>query len=255
VLKILFKEIFFAIILIILIFQIGLVTKFDKSSAVEASLPEWIWTVYNFWFDGKITDEELINFIKFLEERNIIELIMHKNYDTRTNFLFSIIQIEKQETRQKLLSCDSGWYFTGYFTPVESDYSKKLVNIFVDNTMKQYRADFINDVRIEGWGRTLQGDYLGWYNNEYHLGSMPLDYFGNRLEVGTVAVDPLIIKPKSELYSPSLQSPWDSLVFLATDSGPGVKGKHIDVFTGEGLEAKFETNKITSYDNEVCIKQ
>jgi len=40
---------------------------------------------------------------------------------------------------------------------------------------------------------------------------------------------------------------------LVSDVGPAIIGKHIDVFVGEGDEARIETERITSYENTLCV--
>jgi len=167
------------------------VQNYNFSYAEDENFPNWLFTLNSFWVDGKITDEELTNAIKFLQENDIIQLIFHKEYDTKTNFLLSILQIEKHDEFHALqfLACDSGWYITGYFVPVEADYNEKAINVMVNGQMKQYRTDFLDAVNTEGWGKTLDGNYLGWYDDSYHLENEPLDFFGNTLVPGTVAID------------------------------------------------------------------
>jgi len=55
-------------------------------------------------------------------------------------------------------------------------------------------AAFLNEVKTEGWGRTVSGKYIGWWNGTFHLGPAPLDAQGNPLiPYHTVAVDPSVI--------------------------------------------------------------
>ncbi len=153
-------------------------------------------------------------------------------------------------------TCSKDWYITGYYTPVESDYSGDFTTVLVGGVERQYRSDFLADVKIEGWGRTLSGDYVGWYHHSYHLSDDALDAKGNKLVVGSVAVDPYKInlyeKNEHKLIIPTLQSPWNEIIFTATDTGPSVMGKHIDVFTGEGKQAEEETYRITGDGNTIC---
>ncbi len=44
------------------------------------------------------------------------------------------------------------------------------------------------------------------------------------------------------------------MVFAGLDEGPSINGKHIDVFTGEGINAENETFRITSSNNKVCMQ-
>ncbi len=51
---------------------------------------------------------------------------------------------------------------------------------------------------------------------------------------------------------PTLPSPWNNKVFTSTDIGGDLKGKHIDVYVGEGKLSEQEAYKITGKYNEVC---
>ncbi len=158
------------------------------------------------------------------------------------------------ESTTSFLDCSSGWYITGYFTPVEFDYSGNFQNITFGNEIKQFRSDFLSVVKIEGWGKTISGEYVGWYDNSFHISDTALDSHGEPLLVQFVAVDSEIIKQKTNLIIPNLPSPWNKIIFESSDIGPSIKGKHIDVYTGEGKQAEQETFKITSTENDVCVE-
>jgi len=151
-------------------------------------------------------------------------------------------------------NCSSDWYITGYFTPVESDYFSDFQEItFGDETM-QFKSDFLSVVKTEGWGKTISGEYVGWYDDSFHISDMPLDSHGEPLLVQYVAVDSEMIKQKTYLIIPSLPSPWNEMIFQSSDVGPSITGKHIDVYVGEGKQAEQETFRITSTENDVCIE-
>ena len=247
-----YNQKYFKFYLIILLVPFAFFTNQSMVNAEEATIPDWVWGLYYFWTDELITDTELVNALGFLEDQKIIDLIFHKKYDVKTSFLLSILESEKHDRLHELNICSSDWYITGYFIPVESDYSGRFSRIFVDNDVRQFRADFVKAVKIEGWGKTSSGDYLGWYDKSYHLSDSALDSVGESLSLSSVAVDPSIIDENSELFIPSLPEPWGNLVFTANDIGPSIQGKHIDVFTGEGKIAEEETYSITGYENEVC---
>ena len=158
------------------------------------------------------------------------------------------------DTKTNFPSCTSDWYITGYFLPIESDYSGKSIEISVDGIKQFYLEDFLKVVKIEGWGRTNSGNYLGWYDDAYTISDRYLDSQDNDLIVGMIAVDNLVIEYGSELIIPTLPEPWNNMIFLASDEGPSIIGKHIDVFTGEGISAENETFRITGYDNQVCMQ-
>ena len=151
-------------------------------------------------------------------------------------------------------NCSSNWYITGYFTPVESDYFSDFQEItFGDETM-QFKSDFLSVVKTEGWGKTISGEYVGWYDDSFHISDMPLDSHGEPLLVQYVAVDSEMIKQKTYLIIPNLPSPWNEMIFQSSDVGPSITGKHIDVYVGEGKQAEQETFRITSTENDVCIE-
>ncbi|MCH7648737.1 MAG: hypothetical protein IIA83_09040 [Thaumarchaeota archaeon] len=161
---------------------------------------------------------------------------------------------DMMDTKTDSPSCTSDWYITGYFLPIESDYSGKSVEISVDRTKQFYLADFLESVKIEGWGRTNAGNYLGWYHGAFTISDRYLDAYDNDLIVGMVAVDNSVIEHGSELTIPTLPEPWNDMVFSGSDEGPSIIGKHIDVFTGEGIDAENETFRITGYNNQVCVQ-
>jgi 3D (Asp-Asp-Asp) domain-containing protein len=151
-------------------------------------------------------------------------------------------------------NCTSGWYITGYFTPLESDYLGETIQIEIDNNTKQYKINFLEDVKTEGWGKTKSGQYIGWYEESFHLENEPKDFHGNQLVINTVAADPSVLKQKTEISIPTLPNPWNSKKFTIFDVGPSIIGKHIDVYTGEGHMAELETERITGHDNIVCVE-
>ena len=151
-------------------------------------------------------------------------------------------------------NCSSDWYITGYFTPIESDYSGDPQTITFADEPREFKSDFLSVVKTEGWGKTMSGEYVGWYDNSFHISDMALDSHGESLLVQLVAVDPEIIKQKTDLVIPNLPTPWNETIFTSSDIGPSIKGKHIDVYTGEGKQAELETFRITSTDNVVCTK-
>ena len=180
--------------------------------------------------------------------------MMNDMMDTKTDFPSSETRQEKDNLENEFGLCTSDWYITGYFLPIESDYSGKSVEISVDRVKQFYMADFLEAVKIEGWGRTNAGNYLGWYHGAFTISDRYLDAYDNDLIVGMVAVDDSVIEHGSELIIPTLPEPWNDVVFSGSDEGPSIIGKHIDVFTGEGIDAENETFRITGYNNQVCIQ-
>ena len=66
----------------------------------------------------------------------------------------------------------------------------------------------------------------------------PLNSQENPLEIGDIATNPILILIDTKVKIPTLPSPWNNKVFNATDIGPAIKGKHIDVYIGLGKIAK-----------------
>ena len=227
----------------------ALIVNFSIANAETVNIPKWIFTVHDFWIEEKISDDEFITMLNYLEKQNIVDLILHKSYDVKTNFLLSMMQ---NQNTQQFTSCSDGWYVTGYFVPVETDYSDEFITINISETQREFRQDFVDAIKIEGWGKTLSRDYLGWYDDSFHINETALDQNGQPLIAGIIAVDNAIIDSGTKLIISTLPEPWNEIILLSADEGPSIKGKHVDLFTGEGKLAENETFRITSYDNKVC---
>lgn len=149
--------------------------------------------------------------------------------------------------------CTDGWYITGYYTPKESDFNSTKISIEIDGETYEFDEKFVKAVKVEGWGKTVDENYLGWYDSKFHLADFPKDMNGNLLNINMVASDPSVLEKDVKIRIPSLPPPWDSKTLIVTDVGPAIVGKHIDVYTGEGKDAEMETKRITSQNNIVCI--
>jgi len=217
----------------------------------KITIPKWFENVYSWWSDGKISNGEISNGIKYLQEHGVMKLIIEKEYDALTNFSLSKAIAEQKNPIQK--ECSGDWTITGYYIPDESDFSGELKPVLVGNSEISYKTDFLEEVKIEGWGKTSQGYYLGSYDNAFHVYKHPLDTGGEQLTIPTVAVDPNLIGLGSKLTVPSLPYPWGDVVFEATDVGTAIIDKHIDIFVGEGYYAQQETFQQNSSEGIVCI--
>lgn len=235
-------------IVILAIIIIGVLPVFG-----EVAIPEWFYKVYQYWKDDKITRSEFSNAISYLQKINTLKL--EEDSDPITSFLLSDSLIRQNENHHGLFSnCTTGWYITGYFTPIELDYSGKFIDVLVDKKPYKFKEDFVTEVKTEGWGKTISGNYLGWYDESFHLSDVPLDAMGGKLEINSVAVDPSLIVASSKIIIPSLPDPWSAFTFTSSDTGTAIIGKHIDVYTGEGKTALNETYRITGHDNMVCLE-
>jgi len=149
--------------------------------------------------------------------------------------------------------CSDGWYITGYYTPFEDDFTGELEQIKIDGHEFEFDKDFLQTVKIEGWGKTKSNQFVGWYDSEFHINDFATDVEGNELLVPMIAADANILEYGTKIRIPTLPEPWNEKQLLVSDVGPAIIGKHIDVYVGEGDEARIETERITSYENTLCV--
>ena len=205
---------------------------------------------------GKFTNMIDENEIKDLSR--LIDSILAKNIritsfskvtgvDPRSSTFMHIAANTKANT-----NCSAGWYITRYFTPVETEYNGSTKSLLVDGIARNLYSSFLDDVKIEGWGKTKQGDYVGYSDGTFHSSKYPQDSAGNPLQVGDIATDPLVIPMGTKVKIPTLPSHWNNKIYNATDVGPAIKGKHIDVYIGEGKIVKEQTGNITGLGKTVC---
>ena len=159
------------------------------------------------------------------------------------------------------MDCSDGWRITGYYTPIETDYTTpETREIEVrgpdhTTTKETFNADFLRTIFDddkgygEGWGKTRFGWYLGNYNGGWHKANAPLDADDKPLQPDAVAVDRSVIPAGSTVTIPDLPGDLGKLVFKSTDVGVSVHGKHVDVYTGEGREARRRMY-IFTYEDE-----
>jgi 3D (Asp-Asp-Asp) domain-containing protein len=79
-----------------------------------------------------------------------------------------------------------------------------------------------------------------------------VDYFGNALKIGTVAVDPNVIPLGTKLYITGYSSPGlpkGGMYATATDVGGAIKGNRVDIFkpTSTGPVADFGFQNVKIY--------
>ena len=177
--------------------------------------------------------------------------------------LFSLIfgiamKLEQRDSASKTtMSCSDGWRITGYYTPIETDFtSTDTREIEIRGVGKEtFNAQFLktifdDDIGYgEGWGKTRFGWYLGNYNGGWHKADAPLDANDKPLQQDAVAVDRSVIPAGSTVTIPELPDDLGRLVFKSTDVGVSVHGKHVDVYTGEGREARRKMWQFT-YEDE-----
>jgi 3D (Asp-Asp-Asp) domain-containing protein len=149
--------------------------------------------------------------------------------------------------------CSDNWRVTGYYTPVEDDYQGGKQKIKVRNTgMVSIKKTFLRHVKLEGWGKTSNGWYLGYYDGAWHKSTYPLNSKGQALQKGMVAVDSSMVPLYSRIRIPGLDLVLGQQIFTASDVGTAVRDKHVDIYTGEGAQAKKLAYDITG-PNTVCL--
>ena len=149
-------------------------------------------------------------------------------------------------------SCTVGWNVTGYFTPVETDYSGPTQSITVNGTLRTFYSSFLTSVQVEGWGQTKAGDFVSYATGLYFAAKAPENSLGDPLKLGDAAVDFAVVQAGTNFTIPTLPSPWNTTKLSADDSGAGIVGHHIDVYTGLGATAEQETYRITESNQTVC---
>jgi len=152
------------------------------------------------------------------------------------------------------LQCSDNWYVTGYYTPIENEFSSPQRSLRVKKVGKlKFDQDFIGQVKIEGWGKTRFGWYLGYYSNAWHKSPVPLDAKGGELILGTIATDPRLIASGQSVMIPGLHKHLHKKRFIAKDVGRNIRQRRIDVYTGEGRAAKQMAYRLTKRDRRVCM--
>ncbi len=151
-------------------------------------------------------------------------------------------------------ACSSEWKVTGYFTPIELDYPQtNQIQINIEGLGNSiHSAAFLKTVKIEGWGKTKDGWYLGRFSNKWHKSKYPLNSLGKPLNTGSIATDKNIIPTGSSIKIPSLPNNLKHQLYVSDDVGSAIKNTHIDIYTGEGRQAEKRTFEITGKDHTVC---
>jgi len=150
--------------------------------------------------------------------------------------------------------CSENWKITGYYSPIEADFPRvKNTSVRVKNMGNiPFNQSFVSDVKLNGWGRTRYGWYLGYFGKQWHKSDTPLDAQGKHLQLGAVAIDREFLKMGNKIVIPQVNDIVGVSWFVARDTGSAIKKKHIDVYTGEGKLARAVSWKVTGR-KQVCI--
>jgi len=170
----------------------------------------------------------------------------------RSAALFSLFFIFSLSTHASV--CSPDWKITGYYSPIETDFPvvKNRSVMVQDLGTVNFNQAFVAEVKLNGWGRTRYGWYLGYYGNKWHQSNTPLDAQGKHLQLGAVAIDRNFLKMGNKIVIPQVNDIVGVSWFVARDTGSAIKKKHIDVYTGEGKLARKTSWKVTGR-NQVCI--
>ncbi len=166
--------------------------------------------------------------------------------------LFTLLIIFSFPTQASV--CTPDWKITGYYSPIESDFPTiKDKSVVIESLgAVNFNQAFVAEVKLNGWGRTRYGWYLGYYGNKWHQSDTPLDAQGQHLQLGAVAIDRNFLKMGNRIVIPQVNDIVGVSTFVARDTGSAIKKKHIDVYTGEGKLARKTSWKVTGR-NQVCI--
>ncbi|WP_241291580.1 3D domain-containing protein [Burkholderia stabilis] len=151
-------------------------------------------------------------------------------------------------------SCSTGWRITGYYLPAEADFQDPASPASVTGWGEDsFSAKFLDACRMEGWGETRYGWFLGWSDGHWVKSDFAKDARDGHLEIGCVAVDVHMIPLGTVLRIPTAPAPWCDRILTAADTGGGIKDKHIDIFCGFGDAARQETYRVTAGGGTVCV--
>lgn len=136
----------------------------------------------------------------------------------------------------------------------DSIHTAKEANITDQSILKVFSED-----KVEAWGKTLSykktipvkaSAYSASASENGKWGAV--DYFGNPLQLGTIAVDPKIIPMGTKVLVTGhshTQLPKAAFIATASDQGGAIKGHRIDIFIPGSQQAvkQFGYQDITLY--------
>lgn len=188
----------------------------------------------------------------YILKTNILKTYILKINLLKTNILIASLLLISCSHQKSI--CQSNWKVTGFYTPVASDFDTRLNKIIQIKRFKNltFNKDFVAAVKLEGWGKTRFGWYLGYYGGQWHKENAPLNSLGYPLEIGAVAVDRKIVATGTNIFIPTVGELLNINQFRAVDIGSGIKKKHIDIYTGEGEAARNLSYQLTG-NQQICF--
>jgi len=156
---------------------------------------------------------------------------------------------------------------TYYWVTCEDDAKGERDTELLDprgKTLGRFRADFVKNLKLEGTGRTLEGKTLNFAGEDRYQfvkhpwgtgwKERPLEPFRS------IAVDPKVIEIGTKILIPQAVgallpdgSTHDG-IFVADDTGSGIKDKHIDLFCGLKRDMKIIAKRGVDDDPVVIHK-
>lgn len=148
--------------------------------------------------------------------------------------------------------CSDGWRITGYYTPIETEFPEsRKRNLTVAGKAYRFSDRFVAAVKMEGWGRTRFGWYLGYYSGRWHRSTIPRDSMNQGLVLGVAAIKSKHSK-LSSVRIDSLLSSMGRSYFQLSDTGSGLAPKQVDIYTGEGEKGRQLSFEVTQDNATVC---
>ena len=144
--------------------------------------------------------------------------------------------------------CTDGWEIAGYYTPDERDFIGPKIEVKVNKTIYEFKEDFVQEVRIQGTGKTEYGWFLTccWEKRERKVGTCDQTL----VKLTSVMREPLLYDCGQcfHIHTPELKE----YTFIAEDSSNRITGQSLGVYCGEGKEAKELIPKIARTNVTVC---
>ncbi|MFD0870323.1 Cell wall-binding protein yocH precursor [Chlamydia abortus] len=102
------------------------------------------------------------------------------------------------------------------------------------------------------YSKVIQASATAYSASHEENGWGPVDYYGNPLKLGTIAVDPAVIPMNSTVYITGYNSqglPVGGMIGKATDQGGAIKGDRIDIFMpgSRSTASQFGIQNVTVY--------
>jgi hypothetical protein len=250
--KLSFSLLLFAIFLLVLVSMNTQEVDGAKDSSYKSS-------------SKKICGEKLCSQVKSCPAGQTLDPILKKCFSGSGGWKITgyFLPLEKDYPKDSLVSV----YVSGKKRNSSYDYMENNSTYY----LKQFRDTFLKEIVIQGSGKTNDGKILQSWTNDfinpdgvktrfYHYGKCAFSFSGVCLTLSQRSLnDPIVMVAVTHgptdmkagviahgtlLRIPDIPSPWNARTYWAVDIGEW-RDKHIDIFTGYGLEARANAYKIT----------